>query len=120
MVGKGGGVSNVDRDGKNALSIKAIGAVISAFETRPQGARTTLGPIVASLAHRVKAHRTVGTHTPAVISGHTCDTDRQEAAAPRSVHPPKLRGGGTINGQGQCTIGEGPVMAAGIQPLPLG
>jgi hypothetical protein len=30
-----GGVANVDIDGKNALSIKAIGAVISTFETLP-------------------------------------------------------------------------------------
>jgi hypothetical protein len=31
----GGGVSTVDRDGKNALQIKAIGVVIATFETRP-------------------------------------------------------------------------------------
>ena len=30
-----GGVANVDRDGNNALSIKARGAVISTFATRP-------------------------------------------------------------------------------------
>jgi hypothetical protein len=40
--------------------------------------------------------------------------------APRSVHPPKLRGGGTINGQGQGTIYEGPVMAAGLQTMAVG
>jgi hypothetical protein len=28
-------VFNVDRDGKNALQIKAIGVVISTFDTRP-------------------------------------------------------------------------------------
>jgi hypothetical protein len=33
-----GGVSNVDRDGKNTLQIKAIGATISTFETRPKNA----------------------------------------------------------------------------------
>ena len=31
-----GGVSNVDRDGNNALQIKAIGVVISTFETLPR------------------------------------------------------------------------------------
>jgi hypothetical protein len=31
----GGGVSNVDIDGNNALQIKAIGVVISTFETLP-------------------------------------------------------------------------------------
>jgi hypothetical protein len=30
-----GGVSNVDIDGNNALQIKAIGVVISTFETPP-------------------------------------------------------------------------------------
>jgi hypothetical protein len=30
-----GGVSNVDIDGNNALQIKAIGVVISTFETLP-------------------------------------------------------------------------------------
>src|SRR5215510_710384 len=30
-----GGVSNVDIDGNNTLEIKAIGVVISTFETRP-------------------------------------------------------------------------------------
>jgi hypothetical protein len=32
---KTGGVSNVDIDGNNALQIKAIGVVISTFETLP-------------------------------------------------------------------------------------
>jgi len=33
---KSGGVSNVDIDGNNALYIKAIGVVISTFETLPE------------------------------------------------------------------------------------
>jgi hypothetical protein len=32
-----GGVSNVDIDGNNTLQIKAIGVVISTFETLPEG-----------------------------------------------------------------------------------
>jgi uncharacterized protein (UPF0261 family) len=35
---RGGGVSNVDRDGNNAWQSKAIGVVISTFETRPNEA----------------------------------------------------------------------------------
>jgi hypothetical protein len=35
---RGGGVSNVDIDGNNAWQIKAIGVVISTFETRPNEA----------------------------------------------------------------------------------
>jgi hypothetical protein len=35
-----GGVSNVDIDGNNALQIKAIGVVISTFETLPLGYAT--------------------------------------------------------------------------------
>jgi hypothetical protein len=38
MVSHRGGVSNVDIDGNNALQIKAIGVVISTFETlSPKG-----------------------------------------------------------------------------------
>src|SRR5262245_46922498 len=36
-----GGVSNVDIDGNNTLEIKAIGVVISTFETRPKKAYWT-------------------------------------------------------------------------------
>jgi hypothetical protein len=38
-----GGVSNVDIDGNNALQIKAIGVVISTFETLPPCGRGALG-----------------------------------------------------------------------------
>jgi hypothetical protein len=38
MVGAEGGVSNVDIDGNNTLHVKAIGVVISTFETLPEHA----------------------------------------------------------------------------------
>jgi len=38
-----GGVSNVDIDGNNALQIKAIGVVISTFETLPDGVGGSIG-----------------------------------------------------------------------------
>jgi len=37
-----GGVSNVDIDGNNALQIKAIGVVISTFETLPKLLRAVM------------------------------------------------------------------------------
>jgi hypothetical protein len=40
-----GGVSNVDMDGNNAWKIKAIGVVISTFETLPPADYKRLGPI---------------------------------------------------------------------------
>ena len=69
--------------------------------------------------------RTEARHTARVASTSIPSSEGRRAAgqargqAPRSVHPPKLRGGGTINGQGQGTIGEGPMMAAGIQTMTL-
>jgi hypothetical protein len=41
MVSHRGGVSNVDIDGNNALQIKAIGVVISTFETLSVDARVS-------------------------------------------------------------------------------
>ena len=40
-----GGVSNVDRDGNNILQIKAIGVVISTFETLPVPAFEEVGAV---------------------------------------------------------------------------
>jgi hypothetical protein len=41
VVSRPGGVSNVDIDGNNAWQIKAIGVVISTFETLPKVPKAT-------------------------------------------------------------------------------
>jgi hypothetical protein len=41
-----GGVSNADRDGNNALQLKAIGVVISTFDTLPKESIWTRGHFV--------------------------------------------------------------------------
>jgi hypothetical protein len=55
---------------------------------RLQGDMHTLVPVVASLAHRGKAHRKGGKNEHPVIRGKTCCMDRQEAKRLAQSTPP--------------------------------
>jgi hypothetical protein len=77
-----GGVSNVDIDGNNALQIKAIGVVISTFETLP--ARATL--LEGRAADRVR-NRAPGCSPPPRRSCLALANALQSPGARRSVGP---------------------------------
>src|SRR6516225_11337074 len=61
-----GGVSNVDIDGNNALQIKAIGVVISTFETLPVMS-VSMHVYCLPIAHESASHSRGYKHVPRIV-----------------------------------------------------